>query len=107
MHSPKRPVKVERGVAAHEMKKVSALDIRNLPREISALVRDGVYSLYTSERAEVGYVLVTNRDDFYCLTDDGALMKVDGVRTLEEAEIDEAVMLEGAPADETVLINYV
>jgi hypothetical protein len=57
------------------MKVLKPGELPGLPREVRALVADGVYSLYELSTSEPRYILLTSqRTEFYFLSSHGDLM---------------------------------
>jgi hypothetical protein len=80
------------------MKTIHSAVLSALPNEVKSLVRSGVYTLYTTkDRARGAYLLVTNRNEFYLLSEQGD--PIGGV-TLDEVALDDVVSFsDPVPAD--------
>lgn len=90
------------------MKIINSSALVGLPREVLALVRDGVYSLYTLPAATGGgaaYVLVTNKGEFYFLAEDGSPRASGGERRLGDIEVDQLVNFSDASSSPGLQIN--
>lgn len=84
------------------MKIVDESELQELPRQVIALVRDGVYALYEVRATEAQYLLATsNAKEFYFLSGTGGVVKGPaGVSTVADADIVDAVTFSGEPNPE-------
>lgn len=73
------------------MKVIDSSQLSGLPREVRALVRSGVYSLYAFSGDDAAYLLVTNRNEFYLLSSVGHPISSGAVANLDDPRIGEAV----------------
>lgn len=87
------------------MKNMSSDALSSLPMEIKLLVRDGVYALYTVRDPSVSFVLVTNQNRRYFLSDAGDLL----ARSESDAaglRFEDAVSFSDLADDQVVKLNY-
>lgn len=87
------------------MKIIHSETLHNLPREVTELVRDGVYSLYTVDHPDAAFVLVTDRGAVYLLTNAGGLEPGPEGADLKSMQPKEAVAFSDASPYVSARIN--
>jgi hypothetical protein len=74
------------------MKVINSESLVALPREVKALIRNGVYTLYTLGAAGgAAYLLVTNRAEFYLLSSDGHPQDASSIKSISDVDLDQVV----------------
>lgn len=83
------------------MKTIPAQSMPKLPKEVAALVRQGIYSLFELRDASAKYLLVTSKrkTEFYLLDDAGDVVVDDSFRSVDDADIVEAVSFTESPEE--------
>jgi hypothetical protein len=89
------------------MKTLGIDELPALPREIKALVHQGVYSLYAVRNVPAAFLLLTkNRNEFYFLSAAGDVIGNPGLKKVDDADVIEALTFAESVGSETARINY-
>src|SRR5688572_29902338 len=82
----------------HVMRILGVEALPSLPKEVKALVHDGVYALYDVDYENVRYLLVTDRpSEYYFLSANGDVVSPP-VRDLQQARLLGAVSFASTPS---------